>query len=111
MNRSGKPLPADLDERLQRAARRLAADSRIDAVWLFGSRARGEADALSDVDIALLAHGRPAADELRSLQSEWFQLLSAELGSGEVSLLVLNGAPVVLRHGALKDARLLWSKT
>jgi hypothetical protein len=31
----------------------LSADERIEALWLFGSRARREADALSDVEGAL----------------------------------------------------------
>jgi hypothetical protein len=111
VNRSGKPLPADVGERLERLARRLASDERLDAVWLFGSRARGEADALSDVDIALLARGRPGRAELDRYRREWLVVAFEELGSEEISLLVLNSAPVALRDGALKDARLLWTRS
>src|SRR5205823_1397176 len=88
----------------------LAADARVDAVWLFGSRARDETDDLSDVDLALLAHGRPAVAEIERCRLEWLSLACAEIGSDEVSLLVLNSAPVAIRHGALRTARLLWAR-
>jgi predicted nucleotidyltransferase len=52
MFRFGRPVPSDVDARLPQLVTALAADGRIDAIWLFGSRARREADALSDVDIS-----------------------------------------------------------
>src|SRR2546430_13903991 len=110
MNRSGKPLSPDLHARLRRLVEKLAADARLDAIWLFGSQARGDADLLSDVDIALLAHGRPGAAEFDRLRNEWLELAATELGSDELSLLFLNLAPVALRYGAPKDSRLLWAR-
>jgi uncharacterized protein len=110
VNRSGKPLPPDIDHRIERLAQRLASDPRVAAVWLFGSHARGEADALSDVDLALLAEGRGNRPELDRHREKWLLAAFDELGSEEVSLLVLNLAPVALRHAALRDAQLLWAR-
>jgi predicted nucleotidyltransferase len=39
---------------LARIAREMAADDRVNAVWLGGSLGRGEGDALSDIDIAVV---------------------------------------------------------
>lgn len=41
---------------LERALDLLGADDRVAAAWLFGSRGRGEADALSDIDLVVVAH-------------------------------------------------------
>jgi predicted nucleotidyltransferase len=61
----GQPVPAEVEARLDVLSRRLAADARVAACWLFGSRARGEADGLSDVDVAVLAAGSRAARRRR----------------------------------------------
>jgi predicted nucleotidyltransferase len=45
----------DLVRFAQRIADDLSEDSRIDAVWLGGSLGRGEGDALSDVDLIVIA--------------------------------------------------------
>jgi len=46
-----------------------------------GSRARGEADALSDVDIAVLAAERPDRTEADRLQNEWMESAVRILGT------------------------------
>jgi predicted nucleotidyltransferase len=111
MIRFGRPVPADLDDRLAALARRLSGDPRIAALWLFGSRARGEADALSDVDLAVLAAGAPSAAALSSWEPEWLAAANETLGTDEVSLVVLNRAPVTFRREALRSARLLHATT
>jgi len=55
---------------IERVARRLSGDPRVDAVYLFGSQASGEADDRSDVDLAvLLREGISLAEELRFVPS------------------------------------------
>lgn len=111
MIKFGQPVPADVDGRLPELARRLAGDPRVAAVWLFGSRARGEADALSDVDVAVLAAGTPTRGELASWEVEWLGAANETLRTDEVSLVVLDRAPLVLRHEVLRGARLLFARS
>ena len=111
MIKFGKPVPPDVDDRLHDLARRLAADERVAACWLFGSRARGEADAMSDVDLAVLSAGSPTRDELAAWELEWLQAANETLGTDEVSLVALERAPLAFRHQALRDARLLYARS
>jgi predicted nucleotidyltransferase len=109
MIKFGRTVPHDVERKLPALAARLAADRRVAAVWLFGSRARGEADALSDVDLAVLAAPCPGA-ELAEARSGWLDAAVDTLGTDEVSLVVLNGAPVAFRAQVMKDARLLFAR-
>jgi predicted nucleotidyltransferase len=111
MIKLGTPVPPDVDARLDELVRRLSVDRRVAAAWLFGSRARGDADAMSDVDVAVLAGGTPTEAELASCALEWRRAASEALGTEEVSLVVLNVAPLAFRHQALRDARLLYSRS
>ena len=111
MIKFGKPVPADVEARYPDLARRLSGDPRVAALWLFGSRARDEADALSDVDVAVLAAGTPTPSELASWELEWLGAANESLGTDEVSLVVLNRAPVALRHEVLRGARLLFARS
>ncbi len=78
------------------------------AAYLFGSVARGEDHAASDVDVGvLLRAGKPAAivdfDVVFAMQDE----LEERLGC-HVDVVVMNGAPLDLLHRILRDgARLL----
>jgi uncharacterized protein len=111
MIKFGTPVAADVEARFPDLARRLSADARVAAVWLFGSRARNEADALSDVDVAVLASGTPTPGELAGCELEWLGAASETLRTDEVSLVVLNRSPVVLRHEVLRGARLLFARS
>lgn len=107
MIKFGKSVLPDVDARLGALARRFAVDPRAAALWLFGSRARGEADALSDVDLAVLAAGSPSREQLANWELDWIQMANETLGTDEVSLVVINCAPLLLRHRIFHDARLL----
>ncbi len=75
------------------------------AVYLFGSEARGEASAGSDVDLGVLFAEPPAP----TLDNVGFQLeaeLERALGR-EVQVVVLNDASPDLVHRVLRDGRLL----
>lgn len=74
----------------------LAADPRVNAVWLGGSRARGEADAYSDVDLALEADPEWTPERLGGL---WLGGQSMKLGSEPF----FHG---VLADGTILDVRL-----
>ncbi|HVF61497.1 MAG TPA: nucleotidyltransferase domain-containing protein [Thermoanaerobaculia bacterium] len=86
------------------AASPLAAEGIVTA-YLFGSVARGEAGAASDVDVAVL----PAAGPPPGLAGLYLRLqgeLERHLGL-PVQVTVLDGAPVDLIHRVLRDGRLL----
>jgi predicted nucleotidyltransferase len=81
--------------------------SRVDglvAAYLFGSCARGEATAASDVDVALWLEKTPKT--LESLPLELTADLEQRLGM-PVDVIVLNGAPSDLVHRVLRDGILL----
>lgn len=109
MIRFGQRVPEDVDERLADFVEAFALDDRAVVLWLFGSRARGEADALSDVDLAALCR-HDLASRASELEQEWTALATDVLGTDEVFVHVLNRAPLTLRYGVLRDARLLWSR-
>lgn len=90
---------ADLNETLRQAL--AAVDGGIVCAYLFGSRARGEARAASDVDVAVLFEETPPAT-LDGLRYDLSSMLEARLHR-PVDLVVLNDAPVDLIHRVLRD--------
>jgi hypothetical protein len=111
MIKFGRPVATDVEARLPRLVEALARDPRIEAIWLFGSRARREADALSDVDVAVLARRDLDTTTLWEAQIEWTGIAVGALGTDEVAIQAVNRLPVALRHGILRDARLLWASS
>ncbi len=101
-----KPVPTDLAERLERLAGSWAADGKVAAVYLFGSRARGSHRPRSDVDLAVvLGASLSAADRWRK-RLELIGEANRELGTDAVDLVVLEEAPAVVAHRVLRDGRL-----
>ena len=89
----------------QRIRDGFGARSDVQAVYLFGSTARGTARTDSDVDIGVLFDPPP----LRRLNGPRFAIegeLERTLGV-PVDLVVLNDAPVDLRIRVLRDGHLL----
>ena len=77
------------------------------AAMLIGSQARGTPGPLSDVDIAVWHEaGLDPAGRLR-LQLELARLAGETLRTGEVDVVMLNQAPPLLRHRAVRDGKLL----
>lgn len=89
---------------------RLAQRPEILEAYLFGSQARGDASARSDVDIAVFI------DRERELPSPWGYAaelitdLMAALGHNRVDVVVLNDAPPLLYHRVLRDGERLLSR-
>jgi len=89
---------------LERVARRLSEDSRVEAVYLFGSQANGEAHDRSDVDLAvLLGEDVSLADELR-LRA----VAVDELHRDDIDFVILNDAPPLLRYEVVMGGRRLF---
>lgn len=88
------------------ARARLAAALDVPGVvsaLLFGSQATGKAGALSDIDVAVWLHPEVPGSHYYDWQLKLIGLASKALGTGEVQLAILNRAPPLLRHRAIRD--------
>ncbi|MFN7973293.1 MAG: nucleotidyltransferase domain-containing protein [Acidobacteriota bacterium] len=77
--------------------------------YLFGSRARGDARADSDVDLALLLHDAPSDDDAFDRIKRLAPKLMAVTGE-RLDLVFLDRAGVVLSHRVLRDGILVHEK-
>lgn len=80
-------------ERARRAAAALARDRRVRLVFLFGSATDPSRDLVRDVDLAVLTDHPLGLYEGLDLQAE-----VARAAGGDIDLVFLNDAPVVLAH-------------
>jgi len=87
--------------------RYLGEHDEIIAAYLFGSHARGEADARSDVDIALLL--RPGLPDVAHLELQLDVEICNVLDSDEVDVIFLNGAPLPMQAKVIRTGRLIVS--
>lgn len=78
------------------------------AVWLFGSRARGDARPDSDADVAVLLR-TSAPDPGLLAQGQLAVALGEVLDAPAVDVVVLDRASLALRGRVLTEGRLLWS--
>jgi predicted nucleotidyltransferase len=72
--------------------------------YLFGSRARGEAGALSDVDVAVLL----SEDANReTVSGQLMDALARALRTDRIDLVLLEQAPTPLRYRIVREGKLL----
>lgn len=76
--------------------------AQVVALLLFGSQASGRASALSDVDLAVWLDPLTSRERRGELRRELTLAAVDALGTEEIDLVVLNDAPPLLRHRALK---------
>lgn len=91
-------------ERALTAALRTALP-RLLAVYLFGSQASGQANAGSDIDLAVLVEGK-----LEPLAAWELAQALAALAGREVDLVDLRAASTVLQYQIITTGRRLWQK-
>lgn len=77
------------------------------AAMLIGSQARGEAGPLSDVDIAVWCQRELDRDQRWDLQLSLMGAAQDTLRTNEVDVVMLNDAPPLLQHRAIRDAVML----
>jgi predicted nucleotidyltransferase len=101
----------DTDALADRLADALRRQHGVRLAYLFGSRARRHAREDSDIDIAVLLDDVTAAADrgrtIRRLAGDLGLVVAAAL----VDLVVLNDAPVLLRHRVLRDGILLTERS
>lgn len=86
--------PIDVNDRLPLLAERLRADGRVAAAYLYGSYGTPDQTLLSDVDVALLLRQDVAVTA--KLRLDLIGLVCSALGEDEVSVTLLNSAPLPL---------------
>lgn len=88
----------------------LKQDKDIVAVYLFGSYATGNEGPLSDVDIAILLDKEVPREEYFDKELDLIGIINNKLKTDEVSLVLLNSAPLTIKYGTLKNAKLLYCR-
>ncbi len=86
--------------------------SGVDSVtvaYLFGSVVRGEANGLSDIDIAVLFDETVAEKEAFDLQLELIGELGVLLKTNNIDLVILNESPLLLTYNVIRDGIILKS--
>lgn len=92
----------DLPPGVARLVDRAERDPDVLAVFLFGSQARGEATAGSDMDICLvLASTTAAVDEVSRVQLSY-------LSDFDLDIAVFQRVPLAIRSRILKEGRVLF---
>jgi uncharacterized protein len=99
-----KGAPVLIDDAARARLRDALDRDGVIAALLFGSQAQGKAGPLSDVDVAVwLDPGLSDAERFRR-RLELTGHAASALGTNEVDLVVLNDAPPLLKHRALRSA-------
>jgi predicted nucleotidyltransferase len=88
----------------------LAPRPEILEAYLFGSRARGDASAHSDVDVAVYVDRTAVPDAPFGYVAALTTEVIHALGRNEVDVVLLNDAPPLLYHRILRDGRRLVSR-
>jgi len=90
----------------------LTAQQEILEAYLFGSRARGQTAAHSDVDVAVYVAPQhlKAGDTPFGYDADLAARLMRALGTNEVDVVLLNRAPPLLYHRVLRDGVRLFAR-
>jgi len=86
-----------------------ARPGEIECAYVFGSRSRGQAGPLSDLDLGILVReslSPQARIEVAAALVEQGERLARE----PVDVVILNEAPPALRHRAIRDGVLLYAR-
>jgi predicted nucleotidyltransferase len=101
--------PEEMDLLLQALRERLALRPEILEAYLFGSSARGRAQAHSDVDVAVRVEPTCLAAAPFGYPAELATDLARSVDK-TVDVVVLNGAPPLLYHRVLRDGVRLFAR-
>ncbi|NOZ94072.1 MAG: nucleotidyltransferase domain-containing protein [Acidobacteria bacterium] len=93
----------DLQALVRKIAGVLEPRGEILEAYLFGSVARGEAQAHSDIDVAVYVDKRRCPETPFGYRADLTTALMAGLGTNDIDVVVLNEAPPLLYHRVLRD--------
>lgn len=85
----------------------------VTVAYLFGSHARGTADAESDIDVAVLADPSISKEERHALKLTLGRALASALppSAGEIDIVVLQDVPVLLRYNVVRTGLPVFATT
>ena len=102
--------PENIEDITNKFAAYLARQTDIVAAYLFGSVARGQTHALSDVDIAVLLD--PDIDRQTSVERQLeLMVMLDDIADREVQVTLLNRAPPLLAYQVIRDGILLYERS
>jgi uncharacterized protein len=81
----------------------------VKVAYLFGSTVRGEANCLSDVDIAVLFDKSLSKEEAFDFQLKLIGELTTLIKTNNVDLVALNESPLLLTYNAIRSGIILKS--
>lgn len=97
------------EELVQSLAGFMARQPEVRLAYLFGSQARGAANALSDIDLAVWLDEHLTVAEQGQVHVRLMGDLMSLLRREDIDLIILNRASLLLRHRVLRDGRLLFA--
>ncbi len=81
----------------------------VKVAYLFGSTVRGEANSLSDIDVAVLFDDAFLQKKEFDFQLDLISKLTGLLNTNNVDLVVLNNSPLLLAYNIIRDGIILKS--
>ncbi|MCS6952495.1 MAG: nucleotidyltransferase domain-containing protein [Bryobacterales bacterium] len=103
-------LPSEIPPEFELALRQLVDQlDAVDCAWIFGSAARNQAGALSDLDVAVLVREDLDPARRAEIQGHIAGQLQT-IGGPLVDVVVLNDAPPALQQRVLRDGRLVYCR-
>ena len=94
----------EIDEDARQRLSEVLDKEGVVAAMLIGSQARGEAGPLSDIDIAVWHEPGLDRDQRWDLQLSLIGAACDALKTNEIDLVMLNQAPPLFQHRAIRDA-------
>ena len=82
----------------------------IISAYLFGSRARGDYSAISDHDFAVQLDERTNKQSFTELKMNLIAELCHAIKADNIDLVILNDAPILLKHRILRDRKVLYCR-
>lgn len=83
----------------------------IISAYLFGSRARGDFSPISDYDFAVQLDDKFPKNKYTDLKLSLIGALCGLLESDDIDVVVLNEAPILLKHRILRDRKILFCRS
>ena len=82
---------------------------RVNFAYMFGSTVRGDANELSDYDIAVMLDESLSKKDMLYMELDLISELTRVLKSDKIDLVVLNDAPLLLKYNIIKNGHVLKS--